>query len=1387
MRRTLHLMGRLYPATYAIVLLSPILSTPAEAHNGAVAIAMPVEGIKLDGDFSDWPADLRRYPIAHKSGDAPLSAEDIQGFFHIGYQTEGNVLYVAVEVQDDSIVEIPVDEKAWHTQDGCWVFLEIAHKTEDTNPALYALEGNQILVRGTAVREAVEVATRRSEKEHRYEWKIAVGAMGSGEMRLQADRVLGFDIVLIDRDGDQSTSSVVWGSRGIPAVWDNNGFRSSLTLDSGRMGDLVLGRPAAALGRVQGYMRWRDSGEGIGRSRVRLQALASEHLQVVAGTDRQGYYTVHVPAGRYAVETGFGRQEKESVSVEVEAGRETKVDLTLPPPSGLEIEAGPGKETKAGRGLQQGFWLTFDTADGLLSSTILSIFQDRRGDMWFGTHFGGGGLSRYDGVHFQNFTPEDGLLDPTVTDILEDRAGYLWFGTGIGYLLRGELSGLSRYDGHHFLHFTPADGLVHYTVNTLFEDRVGHLWIGTQNGLSRWDGVRFENFTMEDGLANNDIRDICQDRAGFIWFATWGGGVSRWDGKRFENFTPSEGLAGWFVRTVLEDRTGGLWFGTSTGLSRYDGRDFTTFTTVDGLADDHVRALLEDRVGHLWIGTQNGLSRYDGTRFEIFTAQDGLADNQVSAIWEDHEGNLWFGTGTMNSSGGGVSRYAGGHFTRFTPADGLMSKGVMSLYEDRAGAMWFGTWGGVNKYDGERLTTLEGLRGFNVWDMVEDGTGAMWFTSFDGLLRYDGTQVDTFRISDGLPTNLVTSVEADSEGYLWASAAGGVVRYNGRGAAGRESDRDSASFAQYFTAGYDLEGIIPIAKDQAGRLWFSDGGKFRIYDGGKGRSDPEHPTDLQFASFSAADSSIGTFLYEDRAGHLWFKSKGGMSRYDGENFAHFTMEDGLALDYVTDIMEDREGQLWISTYGGGVSCYDGLVFQNLDRRSGLSHNGVHQTWQDRNGDVWIAAEMGVTRYRPGRTPPPVQLTDVVADRRYGLVDQLRLPSTQTFVAFEFQGRSYKTLRDQMAYVYRLVGYDDEWRSTRQTSVEYADLPMGDYVFEVKAVDRDLTYSEEPATMRLAMHPPYGQIALAAGLLLAVLGMAIAARSAVRRRGERDQARRDLAQERRQRVEVQPHDIEAWTLEDFVEQSPAMQLLFDQIRRLQEEADNRALITGEAGTGKELIARALHAGSARGSAVFAAVRCAALPTDVAQSLAQRTQALSQLFGHVPGAFAGADSERDGYLQQATGGSLFLDEIGLLPLPLQSHLLRVLTEREVRRVGAQEAESIDVRVLAATSMDLSGQVQSGDFHAELYEYLAPHTVAVSPLRERVEDIEPLAQHFARELMRKMGQAEEPLGVEVMAQLQGYAFPGNVRELKNIIERALIESGGRPLEIEHLGRAR
>ena len=228
---------------------------------------------------------------------------------------------------------------------------------------------------------------------------------------------------------------------------------------------------------------------------------------------------------------------------------------------------------------------------------------------------------------------------------------------------------------------------------------------------------------------------------------------------------------------------------------------------------------------------------------------------------------------------------------------------------------------------------------------------------------------------------------------------------------------------------------------------------------------------------------------------------------------------------------------------------------------------------------------------------------------------------------------------------------------------------------------------------------------------------------------------------------------------------------DVISRIEQvaEAPSTVLITGETGTGKELVARALHSRGARHNKPFIKVNCAAIPETLLES---------ELFGHVKGAFTDASTTKRGKFSLANGGSIFLDEIGTMSQGLQAKLLRVLQEREIEPLGAERTEQVDVRVIAATNRDLRQLVHEGRFQDDLFYRLAVIPILVPPLRERVEDIPLLANHFVEKHAARCGKSIDPLGADVIASLVEYRWPGNVRELENTIERAVVLSTGRTI---------
>ena len=280
--------------------------------------------------------------------------------------------------------------------------------------------------------------------------------------------------------------------------------------------------------------------------------------------------------------------------------------------------------------------------------------------------------------------------------------------------------------------------------------------------------------------------------------------------------------------------------------------------------------------------------------------------------------------------------------------------------------------------------------------------------------------------------------------------------------------------------------------------------------------------------------------------------------------------------------------------------------------------------------------------------------------------------------------------------------------------------------------------------------------------------------------------------------ISEREAERWGIAGFVGGSETIRKILGDIRCLQTTGKTTVLITGESGTGKELIARAIHFGGPRAKGPFITVNCSAIPSELAES---------SFFGHIRGAFTGAATDRKGYFELADDGTLFLDEIGDMPPGLQAKLLRVIEDGCFIPVGGTHEKRVDVRILAATNAHLQDRIEAGDFREDLYFRLTGFTVTAPPLRERPGDIPLLVEHFLKVFAQEMGVSQRQGDMETMGEeessplppdhspripalnrealtaVKTYHFPGNVRELKNIIERALIECRGGDIRPEHL----
>jgi DNA-binding NtrC family response regulator len=253
--------------------------------------------------------------------------------------------------------------------------------------------------------------------------------------------------------------------------------------------------------------------------------------------------------------------------------------------------------------------------------------------------------------------------------------------------------------------------------------------------------------------------------------------------------------------------------------------------------------------------------------------------------------------------------------------------------------------------------------------------------------------------------------------------------------------------------------------------------------------------------------------------------------------------------------------------------------------------------------------------------------------------------------------------------------------------------------------------------------------------------------------------------------IPPAPMHAPALAAFLGEAPSVRRVRDMIERIH-DTDAPVFIAGESGTGKELAAKTIHETGRRRSGPFVAVNCAAIPETLLES---------ELFGHARGSFTGAVRDKVGLVEEASGGTFFLDEIGDLPLALQSKLLRVLEEKRIRRVGETRSRAVDVRFISATNKDLDREVERGRFRQDLYFRLKIIAIDLPPLRERPEDARLLLHHFLDEYARSMGRPRPFVSPIALEMLLRYPWPGNVRELQNEVQRCLVLAGGGPLVLE------
>ena len=573
---------------------------------------------------------------------------------------------------------------------------------------------------------------------------------------------------------------------------------------------------------------------------------------------------------------------------------------------------------------------------------------------------------------YETWSIEEGLPQNTVEAIVQAPSGHLWTGTE---------EGLARFDGHTFTVFGKQNATAleeSHSIAALLKGSDGTLWVGTRSGVAVQRNGHLASHQAAV-LRGMDVRDLAEGPNETLWIGTHDAGLFACRGGTCTSYDADDGLPSQLVGELHVAGDGAVWAGTDRGLAYGRSGAFTTLTTEDGLPDNFITALYPSRDGGLWVGTRGGLARWHDGRLEALPPGEGWPDEPVWAILEDAAGSLWLG---LDRSGLArrVPGQQGGGLDRYGPEDGLPHGRVISLFVDREGNLWIGTEaGGLTRLRDALITTFttaQGLPEDVVNTAYEDTQGRVWAgTDGGGLAVLNATRPQaTFRTLRQFEQR-VTSVQGRGEA-LWVGTQGGGLFRSAEGRWHRFGEADGVPSAQVYA--------LHVGAVTGDLLVGTDRGVGR-YQGGR------------FTALSTADgltSDFITVLLEDRSGALWVGTyDGGLNRVEGGRVEAF---EELRGDVIAALHEDADGALWVGTYGGGLLRYEDGRFFRFTPRHGLFDDKVYQILEDDQGWLWMGCNLGLFRVEKAEL-------DAVADGRRGRLTSLAFDEDNGMKSREVNG------------------------------------------------------------------------------------------------------------------------------------------------------------------------------------------------------------------------------------------------------------------------------------------------------------------------------------------------------------------------------------------------
>jgi len=773
---------------------------------------------------------------------------------------------------------------------------------------------------------------------------------------------------------------------------------------------------------------------------------------------------------------------------------------------------------------------------GLSQSNVISIFQDSRGFMWFGTR---DGLNKYDGYKFTIYKYDESnkgsLSDNTIQDITEDSDGNLWLATWGG--------GFDMFDRakekfvRHKAEIKKQAVNGSKLINSVLCSSDGSLWIGTEGqGLQMYDrkNNRFISYLYDDNdkksLSSDFVKDIVEDRQHNLWLATIGGGVNLFNTKTktFRHFHQDENnnksLSSDDVSTLFIDHQDRLWLGTrGGGLNLFDKEkeEFSHFTNdpadINSLRSNVIRAISEDDEGNIWVGTENGGLSIFNTQTRMFNnylqddADNGsINNNSIWSVYKDDKGNMWLGTFSagINLVNRDASKFI--HYRHNSSPLSLNNNSVLSVLEDSKKNLWFGTdGGGVNLFDATKGTFTPYMHdasnrnticGNYVLKIFEDSEGNLWIGTWGDGVTVFNKEKNTFKHfkydpanPKGVGGNNVWTIAEDADKNIWLgfyNSASGVDMY----------DRKSDSFVHYKNDQLNSSSLSnnivnTIFKDSRGNLWVgTNGSGLDLFD-----KKTKTFTHLNEETGNGLSNNDVYCLTEDRDGNMWIGTNRGLNRMDRKTgrITSYYIKDGLPGNTVVGMLIDEKGNLWISTFNG-LSRFDPVnkIFKNFDINDGLQSNEfkMNSCYKSRTGKMYFGGINGFNGFFPDsirdkKYEPSLVLTDFqVFNKQVSIgnsdkdqsplkenitdTKEIVLSHNQSVISFEFASLNY-VMQDKKQYSYMLEGFDKDWNNiATRHSATYTNLDPGKYTLKVRGLNNEGKWSTKMSELKIIITPPF---------------------------------------------------------------------------------------------------------------------------------------------------------------------------------------------------------------------------------------------------------------------------------------------------------------------------